>query len=109
MNKLSKHIAASICLGLSLLASAVPASASLVVAMTQSGLPASISAGGMTDPPVINVAGESDAKRAAESAAGGRAVSVVRSGNNFVVTVVAGGSAKRCVVDANSGQVLGCR
>ncbi len=63
---------------------------------------------GLTEP-LIRVAGASSAKRAAERAAGGRAVSVVKQGGKFVVTVVSGGSAKRCIVDAKSGQVLGCR
>lgn len=59
--------------------------------------------------PLIRVAGASSAKRAAERAAGGRAVRVVKKGGRFIVTVVSGGSARRCVVDAKSGQVLGCR
>ena len=59
--------------------------------------------------PLIRVAGASSAKRAAERAAGGRAVKVVKKGGRFIVTVVSGGSARRCVVDARSGQVLGCR
>lgn len=59
--------------------------------------------------PFIRVAGASSAKRAAERAAGGRAVKVVKKGGRFIVTVVSGGSARRCVVDAQSGQVLGCR
>ena len=59
--------------------------------------------------PVIRVAGASSAKRAAEQAAGGRAVSVVRKGGRFVVTVISGGTARRCIVDAQSGQVLECR
>ncbi len=59
--------------------------------------------------PLIRVAGASSAKRAAERAAGGRAVKVVKKGGRFIVTVVSGGSARRCVVDAQSGQVLGCR
>lgn len=59
--------------------------------------------------PIIHVGGASSAKRAAERAVGGRAVRVVRQGRKFVVTVVSGGSAKRCIVDAQSGQVLGCR
>jgi len=59
--------------------------------------------------PIIRVAGASSAKRAAERAVGGRAVSVVRKGRKFIVTVISGGSAKRCIVDAQSGQVLGCR
>ncbi|MEM7637032.1 MAG: hypothetical protein AAF299_20915 [Pseudomonadota bacterium] len=59
--------------------------------------------------PLVRVAGASSAKRAAERAAGGRAVKVVKKGGRFIVTVVSGGSARRCVVDAKSGQVLGCR
>lgn len=59
--------------------------------------------------PLIRVAGASSAKRAAERAAGGRAVRVVKKGGRFIVTVVSGGSARRCVVDAKSGRVLGCR
>ena len=59
--------------------------------------------------PTIQVAGASSAKRAAERAAGGRAVRVVRKGRKFIVTVVSGGSARRCIVDAQSGEVLGCR
>ena len=59
--------------------------------------------------PVIQVASASSAKRAAERAVGGRAVKVVRKGRRFVVTVVSGGNAKRCTVDAQSGRVLGCR
>lgn len=59
--------------------------------------------------PLIRVAGASSAKRAAERAAGGRAVRVVKKGGRFIVTVVSGGSARRCVVDAQSGRVLGCR
>ncbi len=59
--------------------------------------------------PIIHVAGASSAKRAAERAVGGRAVRVVRKGRKFVVTVISGGSARRCIVDAQSGQVLGCR
>lgn len=59
--------------------------------------------------PVIRVASASSAKRAAERAVGGRAVKVVRKGRRFVVTVISGGNAKRCTVDAQSGQVLGCR
>ena len=66
---------------------------------------------GMVAPraPVIRVAGASSAKRAAERAAGGRAVKVVRKGRRFVVTVISGGNAKRCTVDAKSSRVLGCR
>jgi hypothetical protein len=68
------------------------------------------SRGGLADiAPLIRVAGASSAKRAAERAAGGRAVKVVKKGGRFIVTVVSGGSARRCVVDAQSGQVLGCR
>ena len=59
--------------------------------------------------PLIRVAGASSAKRAAERAVGGRAVRVVKRGGRFIVTVVSGGTARRCVVDAQSGQVLGCR
>ncbi len=59
--------------------------------------------------PLIRVAGASSAKRAAERAAGGRAVKVVKKGGRFIVTVVSGGSAQRCVVDAQSGRVLSCR
>lgn len=59
--------------------------------------------------PIIHVAGASSAKRAAERAVGGRAVRVVRKGRRFVVTVISGGNAKRCIVDAQSGQVLRCR
>ncbi len=59
--------------------------------------------------PFTRVAGASSAKRAAERAAGGRAVSVVKKDGQFVVTVISGGSARRCIVDAKSGQVLGCR
>ena len=66
--------------------------------------------GGFEDiAPVIRVAGASSAKRAAEQAAGGRAVSVVKKGGRFVVTVISGGTARRCIVDAQSGQVLECR
>jgi hypothetical protein len=109
MNVLRKQFAALICLALGFHALGASATAGTIGAMAQMNVPASVLIADEYRLPVIKVAGASAAKRAAERAAGGRAVSVVRSGGNFVVTVVTGGSAKRCVVDANSGRVRGCR
>lgn len=122
MSKLKKLSITLICLMIGTSTAGVSASAAPVTSMTQLSVVDSITedaasisplmdaTGGLAVvAPLIRVAGASSAKRAAERAAGGRAVKVVKKGGRFIVTVVSGGSATRCVVDAQSGQVLGCR
>ncbi len=108
MNRLSKRLAISLCLVASVLSWTAPVRAASVAAMLQMNAP---SVGRQLDagvPSVVHVAGPAEAVRAAEGFAQGRAVNVQKKGNKFIVTVVAGGSAVRCLVDADSGRVLGC-
>jgi len=113
VSKLKKLLITLICLVIGTGTAGVSASAAPVMSMTQSSVLENITGSATADSagalPLIRVAGASSAKRAAERAAGGRAVKVVKKGGRFIVTVVSGGSARRCVVDAQSGQVLGCR
>lgn len=122
VSKLKKLLITLICLVIGTGTAGVSASAAPVTSMTHISVLDSITedvtgmspfmdaTGGLgVVAPLIRVAGASSAKRAAERAAGGRAVKVVKKGGRFIVTVVSGGSARRCVVDAQSGQVLGCR
>lgn len=122
VSKLKKLLITLICLMIGTSTAGVSASAAPVTSMTQLSVVDSITenvtdtsplmdaTGGLgVVAPLIRVAGASSAKRAAERAAGGRAVKVVKKGGRFIVTVVSGGSARRCIVDAQSGQVLGCR
>ncbi len=113
VSKLKKLIVTLICLVIGTCTAGVSASAAPVTSMTQTTVVEDIADAAQADidaiAPLVRVAGASSAKRAAERAAGGRAVKVVKKGGRFIVTVVSGGSARRCVVDAKSGQVLGCR
>ena len=113
VSKLKKLLITLICLVIGTGTAGVSASAAPVMSMTQSSILENPTGSATTNSagilPLIRVAGASSAKRAAERAAGGRAVKVVKKGGRFIVTVVSGGSARRCVVDAQSGQVLGCR
>lgn len=113
VSKLKKLLITLICLVIGTGTAGVSASAAPVMSLTQSSVLENINESATANSagtlPLIRVAGASSAKRAAERAAGGRAVKVVKKGGRFIVTVVSGGSARRCVVDARSGQVLGCR
>ena len=113
VSKLKKQLIALICLMIGTSTAGVFASAGPLTSMTQPSVLNSVTefsaAEAAAAAPLVRVSGASSAKRAAERAAGGRAVKVVKQGGKFVVTVVSGGSARRCIVDAKSGQVLGCR
>lgn len=113
VSKLKKQITILICLILGTCTAGAVAFAGPVTSLTQPSVLERITEDAASDAaaivPTIHVGGASSAKRAAERAVGGRAVRVVRKGRRFVVTVISGGNAKRCIVDAQSGQVLRCR
>jgi hypothetical protein len=113
VSKLKRQLIALICLMIGTSTAGVFAFAGPLTSMTQPSVLNSVTefsaAEAAAAAPLVRVSGASSAKRAAERAAGGRAVKVVKQGGKFVVTVVSGGSARRCIVDAKSGQVLGCR
>lgn len=110
VSKLKNQFIILICLIVGTSTAGALAVAGPVASMTQASVLEHITKDADADATaIILVAGASSAKRAAERAVGGRAVRVVKKGRNFVVTVISGGNAKRCIVDAQSGQVRGCR